>query len=71
MIRSKIPPMLAVVLLAVVLLAALAATASADEKYPYREDYPGVKTIETYDLFQGLESGEFVAVDCGPNWSST
>ncbi len=58
MIRSKIPAARAVGL-----RAALAATASADEKYPYRGDYPGVKTIETYDLFQGLESGEFVAVD--------
>ncbi|MGD9546813.1 MAG: rhodanese-like domain-containing protein [Candidatus Krumholzibacteriia bacterium] len=58
MIRSKIHAMLAVAL-----IAGLAVTASADEKYPYRGDYPDVKTIETYDLFLGLESGEFVVVD--------
>lgn len=47
-------------MLAGVLLVALVATASADGKYPYRGDHPGVKTIETYDLVQGLESDEFV-----------
>ncbi|MFH2051834.1 MAG: hypothetical protein ABIK96_05130 [bacterium] len=53
-------------MLAGVLLVALVATASADGKYPYRGDHPGVKTIETYDLVQGLESGEFVVTPQTP-----
>ncbi len=33
------------------------------DKYPHRDQFPGVKTVESYDLKAGLDSGEYIVVD--------
>ena len=45
------------------LISLIAVTAVAGDKYPHRGDYPDVPTIETSDLFDGLQDDSIVVVD--------
>ncbi len=48
----------------VLFLVCLAAGSLADsDKYPNRVKFPDVKTVESYDLKAGLDSGEYIVVD--------
>ena len=49
---------------AAILVFCLTGVSLADsDKYPYRVDFPQVKTIESYDLKAGLDSGDYIAID--------
>lgn len=48
----------------VLLLVCLASISLAEsEKYPHRIQFPGVATVESYDLKTGLDSGEYIVID--------
>ncbi len=54
---------MATVLTAGVVLLAATVSLAEETAFPYRGDFPEVKTIAVHDLYAGQESGEFLVVD--------
>lgn len=51
-----------VIITALICLSGFSTSASAMD-FPYRKDYPGVRTIDSEKLFRGYQSGEILIVD--------